>query len=165
MKIFWLVSLSSLITSVANAAGDTGLTEPGSKTAFVASPYQSEISFQSERLPAWQFGVRYNRELPYHDQWIDTIETYQSVDSVRISASRVILKNSSQRIFAAVQTSNDTQAAYSEWLYLPYNAGTAASVGWQIGELDSLKMAVEFQYREVSDTDISSLLLGVQYYF
>lgn len=165
MKMLWLMSLSVLFAPVALAGSDNLLNESDSKTAFVASPYQSEISFQSDRLPAWQFGVRYNRELPYHDQWVDTIETYQSVDSVRVSASRVILKNSTQRIFAAVQTSNDTQAAYSEWLYLPYNAGTAASVGWQIGELDSLKMAVEFQYREVSDTDISSLLLGVQYYF
>ena len=84
---------------------------------------------------------------------------------MRVSASRSLVKDSSQRIFAALQTSNDQQAAYSDWLYLPYNAGTAASVGWQIGELNSVKMAVEYQYREVSDKDINSLLLGVQYYF
>ena len=165
MKMLWLVSLSALFAPAVIAGDDNFLNESGSKTAFAASLYQSEISFKSDRLPAWQFGVRYNREMPYHDQWVDTITPSSSVDSVRVSASRIIIKNSSQRIFAALQTSNDTQAAYSEWLYLPYNAGTAASVGWQIGELDSLKMAVELQYREVSDTDISSLLLGVQYYF
>ena len=165
METFWRVSLLMMLSASALAAEDSLLAEKESKTAFVASPYQSEISFQSKRLPKWQFGVRYNREMPYHDQWVDSITSYQSVDSVRVSASRMILKNSTQRIFAALQTSNDTQAAYSEWLYVPYNAGTAASVGWQIGELDSVKMAVELQYREVSDTDISSLLLGVQYYF
>ena len=165
MKCFWLVSCLTLLSTLCHAGGSVLSDTKKSQPVYVASPYQSEISFRSQRLPAWRFGVRYNRELPYHDQWVDKISTYHSVDSVRVSASRSLLKDSSQRIFAALQTSNDQQAAYSDWLYLPYNAGTAASVGWQIGELNSVKMAVEYQYREVSDKDINSLLLGVQYYF
>lgn len=165
MKRSWHFGLLTLFTGIVVA---DELPLPGSeleKATYVASIYQSEISFQSKRLPAWEFGVRYDKEVPYHEQWVDSINAVQPIDSVKVSASRSIVKNSTQRIFAALQTSNDDRQALVDWLYVPANAGTAASVGWQIGNMDSLKMAVEYQYREVSDKDINSLQLGVYYYF
>lgn len=165
MKGVWLALLALLPVGCACAKGLVYASDKLEKTTFVASPYQSEISYQSQDLPAWQFGVRYDRTVPYHTQWLDSIYSYHIIDSVKLSASRRIIQHSTQRIFAEVQTSSNYQNGLVDWQTLPQNAGNAASLGWQIGDNRSINMAVKYEFRALRDIDINSLSLGVHYYF
>ena len=139
------------------------LTEPAA--VFLLSTTQSAVFIHSPKLPKWSFGVLYDRELPYHPMWIDSIDTYRPVDSLTLKASRVIAPAGKQRLFAAIQTSNNQNFASQNQVYLPANAGVAASLGWQVGKENSLNMAVEYEYREVGEQELQSIVLGVQYYF
>lgn len=138
---------------------------PDDSLAFLSSPQASAIRFKSALLPQWSFDVTHNRAVPGNLMWMDSISRHSPIDSIRLSASRTISDSSQQRIFASIQASNDFYTRSVDWVVLPGNAGVAASVGWFIGEVDSLNMAVEFEYREVGETDVNSLNLGVQYYF
>ncbi|MCW8109477.1 hypothetical protein OPS25_13285 [Alteromonas ponticola] len=129
-----------------------------------ANPVESVISYQTEFLPKWSFDLKFDRQLPDQSIWLDTIDQRSPIESVRISASRLISSNSSQRLFAAVQSSNHSDVD-DTFLLLPTNAGNAASFGWQLGEPESLSMALEFEYREVGEVDINTLMMGVQYAF
>lgn len=165
MKSVWLAFLVVFSIGDIHANDLVYTSEKLEKTTFVASTYQSEISYQSKDLPAWQFGVRYDRSVPYHTQWLDSINSYHVIDSVKLSASRRIIQHSTQRIFAEIQTSSNYQNGLVEWQTLPQNAGNAASLGWQIGDSRSVNMAVKYEFRALSDVDINSLSLGVNYYF
>ncbi|QJR80220.1 hypothetical protein CA267_005240 [Alteromonas pelagimontana] len=163
MKSTWsFVTIAMMVVANATAGEAEGIS---SITSLYASPYQTEISYRSKRLPKWSFGVKYNRKVNFHPLWVDSISENPSIDSIRLSAARMIPMTKSQRIFASVQTSNDHNFDVHDWVYLPANAGTAASLGWQLGASQDLNLAVEYEYREVGEVDISSLLLGVQYYF
>ncbi len=125
---------------------------------------ESAFSYQTELLPKWSFNLKYDRQQLDHGVWLDTINQHTPIESVRVSASRVISTSSPQRLFAALQSSRH-QDFDDSFLLLPTNAGNAAIVGWQLGEPDSLNMALEFKYREVGEVDINTLMMGVQYAF
>ncbi|NMH60482.1 hypothetical protein [Alteromonas ponticola] len=133
-------------------------------TIVYANQLESAISYQTELLPKWSFDLHYDRQLLDQTVWLDTINQRSPIDSVRVTASRSISSSSSQRLFAAVQSSNSSDVD-DTLLFLPTNAGNAASFGWQLGEPDSLNMALEFEYREVGEMDINTLIMGVQYAF
>lgn len=139
------------------------LTEPAA--VYLSFTTQSAVFIHSSRLPKWSFGVLYDRELPYHPMWIDSIDTYRPVDSLTLKASRAIASAGKQRLFAAIQTSNNQNFESQNQVYLPSNAGVAASLGWQVGKENSLNMAVEYEYREIGQQELQSIVLGVQYYF
>ncbi len=128
------------------------------------SHVESAFSYQTELLPQWSFDLKYDRQPLEHGVWLDTINQHAPIESVRVSASRVISTSSSQRLFAALQSSRH-QDFDNTFLLLPTNAGNAAILGWQLGEPDSLNMALEFKYREVGEMDINTLMMGVQYAF
>ncbi|MBU2977724.1 hypothetical protein [Alteromonas sp. C1M14] len=163
MKDYWPIGLLLIVSAVTFAEPNT---EPSDvNTRFVASPYQSEITYQSSRIATWQFGVRYNTERPFTPQWLYNLNDTNQYNSVQFFASRRVIQNQSHRIYAALQTSTDNPLTYADWIYLPHKVGSAASVGWQMGDLRSVTMALEYEYREVENKNINSLLLGVEYYF
>ncbi|RDV28140.1 hypothetical protein DXV75_04035 [Alteromonas aestuariivivens] len=130
------------------------------------SSYEVEFSFQSSALSKWSFDVQYDEMNPLQSTlWVDSIDDFTLVRSVTLSASRQLSLRLPQRIFASLQTSDSSYSPQTDWIYLPSNAGVAASFGWQFGDAESLKMAVEYKYREVGETDINALLLGVHYFF
>ncbi|WP_414829880.1 hypothetical protein [Alteromonas sp. H39] len=166
MENSWrLLAFAVLFSGLVMADNAPGGRVPAEQFPLLSTPQQSAISFRSALLPKWSFDVRHDRAIPYNSVWIDTIALHSPIDSIRLSASRTISSSSHQRIFASVQASNDFYTRSLDWLVLPGNAGVAASVGWFIGEVDSLNMAVEYEYREVGETDVNSLNLGVHYYF
>lgn len=131
----------------------------------VYTPYQSEIQYRTPLLPQWSFDLRYQREAPFSASWVDSISERSAIDSVRFSASRDVPYLRDQRIFASLQTSNDDMFSTADWMYLPSNAGVAASLGWQMGELHSFNMSVHYEYRQVGELNVKSLQVGVHYYF
>lgn len=162
----WRLLIIAVFLSGPVMANDSpGVPVSEAQLPLLSTPQASAISFKSDLLPKWSFGVRYDRAVPHDSVWIDRISTHSPIDSIRLSASRSIFASSHQRIFASIQASNDFYTRSLDWLVLPGNAGVAASVGWFIGEVDSLNMAVEYEYREVGETDVNSLNLGVHYYF
>lgn len=160
-----LLAFAVLFSGPVMADNAPGVAVPESRLPLLSTPQPSAISFRSALLPKWSFDVRHDRAVPHNSVWIDNISQHSPIDSIRLSASRTISASSGQRIFASVQASNDFYTRSLDWLVLPGNAGVAASVGWFIGEVDSLNMAVEYEYREVGETDVNSLNLGVHYYF
>lgn len=165
MQDYWLIGLLMVFSAAVNAEPSPNNEPTKVNTRFVASPYQSEITYQSPQLANWQIGVRYITERPFAPQWLYSRNLDNNYNSVRVFASRRILHNQSHRIFAALQTGTEDNMAYSSWIYLPHQVGSAASLGWQMGDLRSVSMAVEYEYREVENKNINSLLLGVEYYF
>ncbi len=166
MKGLLFLTVLAFIPGIALAAEQpvSALSDEG-HTRYISSPYQSSFSYRSPRIPLWSFGLRYDKELPYHPLWIDAIDSYRQVDSVRISASRALPYVSSMRVFAAIQTSNQQDYVSAREVYLPQNAGIAASLGWTLGNTEQFNMAVEYEHREIGELDVNSLVLGVQYYF
>lgn len=131
---------------------------------FSSPPQLMLVSYHTTLLPNWTFDVEYDRDfLPEH-LGADIINQHSPIDSLRLSASRRLTASSSQRIYASVQGSYE-QNFGENLLYLNSNAGMAASFGWQLGDRRSLNMAVEYEYREVGEFDINTLIMGVQYAF
>ncbi|MCW8090429.1 hypothetical protein [Alteromonas sp. ASW11-130] len=126
--------------------------------------FKSAFSYQTVLLPKWSFNLKFHRQLLGNGIWLDTVSQNTPIESVRVSASRLISSNSSQRLFAALQGSNHS-VIEEALLYLPTNAGNAASFGWQLGDQNSLNMALEYEYREVGEVDINTLMMGVKYAF
>lgn len=160
-----LLTFAVLLSGSVMANDSPGFPVPEKQLPLLSTPKPSAISFKSALLPKWSFDVVHDRAIPLNSVWIDSISQHSPIDSIRLSASRAISSSSQQRIFASFQASNDFYTRSLDWLVLPGNAGVAASVGWFIGEVDSLNMAVEYEYREVGETDVNSLNLGVHYYF
>lgn len=161
-----------LLYAFAGALSTSAFAEDGfnfkpisSQVDIVKQEYQADVFYKNYRLPNWSFGLKYEREMPYHPLWIDAIETYRPVDSIRLLARRALPTANSQRVFAALQTSNNQNYQSVQQVYIPDNAGVAASLGWELGDASRFNMAVEYEYRAVGELDISSIELGVKYHF
>ncbi|MEW9799059.1 hypothetical protein [Alteromonas sp. CYL-A6] len=126
----------------------------------------SAITFRSPRLPAWQLAVTRDEShlLPGSDAFFYQDITQHQALALRVS--RQLGPFYSQRIFATVQTSTINPGDALDWVVLPSTAGVAASLGWRLGDPNRLNMAVEIEHRNIgNDIDISSLRIGVHYYF
>lgn len=160
-----LLSIGIMQGSWAWAAAPLDIPAPASVTQVINSQYQTDMSFNSLRLPRWSFRVNVSRELPRDTVWIDEIDNLRPIDSIRLQAHRALDAAHSQRIFAALQTSNTHHYHTPNRVYLPDNAGIAAALGWELGQTETLNLAVEYEYREVGELELSSVVIGVQYFF
>ncbi|WP_018982715.1 hypothetical protein [Salinimonas chungwhensis] len=159
-----LFALWGIVPSLV-VAEEFDFTPVSSQIEIDKAQHQADVYYKNYHLPQWSFGLKYEREMPYHPLWIDAIDTYRPVDSIRLLARRALPTTKSQRIFAAVQTSNNQNFSSLQQVYIPENAGVAASLGWELGDVNRFNMAVEYEYRAVGELDISSIELGVKYHF
>ena len=139
-------------------------TEAVPNSALTLSHYGFWIN-RPQVAPAWSFNVHYIKPFELHPSGSAIVKTHTLPDTLTFSASRALPYFRSQRLFAAFQASNTSQLTLPAELYQLPNTGMAASFGWQLGRYNRFNMAVEYEYREVAEQDINSVLLGVQYYF
>ncbi|WP_218352187.1 hypothetical protein [Alteromonas lipotrueiana] len=161
-----LIATFNTITSASALANDFESAKPTAAPAELlsASNYQLWL-YRSQAMPKWSFDIKYDKAFLHHPAWASQLHSFGLPDTLRFSASRTLPYDRSQRLFAAFQTSNVQAVRLPVELYHISATGMAASVGWQLGEYQRFNMAVEYEYREVAEQDINSVLLGVQYYF
>ena len=163
MKRSYLLCIVAVLLSLTDKANANALAEDSYYPELSSHP--AVISFQSRLLPRWSFDFAYERVQPSSSVWADAVITAPQVDTLSVYASRQFSTYFSHRVIASLRASEPGDFQPSDLRYLSTDAGVAASLGWQLGDPDSLNMAVEYQYREVGDIDINSLNLGVHYYF
>ncbi|GGW81194.1 hypothetical protein [Alteromonas halophila] len=131
--------------------------------------YQSapeSVSFKSKKVPAWTVYVEQTPSsiVPLPTRLLP--DNQYQVQSLRVSASRALPSTFPQHLFASFRASPYNSNDYLDWLLIPSEAGMAATIGWRIGDPRRLNFAVEVEHRELGqDTNITSLLLGVHYFF
>ncbi|QPG05120.1 hypothetical protein IT774_13425 [Salinimonas marina] len=166
MKRLLFIGVLLAISSATALATEMESVGAGSATnsAFSFSHY-GLWSSRSQAAPAWSFDIEYDKPFFAHPAGATFLPDNSVPETLTFSASRALPYFRSQRLFAAIQASNSNKVRLPAELYQLSNAGMAASFGWQLGDYERFNMAVEYEYREVAEQDINSLLLGVQYYF
>ncbi len=124
------------------------------------------ISFKSTKLSAWTWQVQQQSSalIPLPTRLYASQP--DRVRSLRVSASRALGVRLPQHVFASLTASPYDASDYPDWILLPSEAGRAATFGWRLGDPQQLNMAIEVKHRELGlDKELTSLTIGVQYYF
>ncbi|GGF68046.1 hypothetical protein [Alteromonas lipolytica] len=125
------------------------------------------IEYQSKRLPEWNFSMEINRSYAerfgYDNRRVPV--TLIGLEAVSVSARRALPVESTQWIYATFRSTQYWLTPQASMMPLAGDSDRAASVGWQFGELRGFNIAVGYEYRDVGETDLNSLVMGVHYYF
>ena len=139
------------------------------ESPLVSSPAANDkyfIAYQSKRLPQWDFNVRMDRTdraEQYHPT--GTSNDLVGIQALSVSARRALPVSSPQWIYATFRSSQYSVTPEASSLPIAADSATAASIGWQFGEQEGFGLAVGYEYTDMGEVDINSVVMGVRYYF
>ncbi|MDC8830090.1 hypothetical protein [Alteromonas gilva] len=125
------------------------------------------IAYQSKRLPKWNFSLQVNRSYAarFGNLTPSVPIVVSGVRAYSLSAHRALPLNAPHWIYATIRSTQYTTSPQTQAMPLLGEHDRAASVGWQFGELQGFGMAVGYEYRDIGEEDVNSLVMGVHYYF
>lgn len=124
------------------------------------------ITFKSSKVPAWTWQVQQQPSALVPLPTLLYVGAPRRVQSLKFSASRALGNRIPHQVFASLAASPFNARDYRDWILLPSEAGMAATLGWRLGDPQQLNMAIEVKHRALGqDKELTSLTIGVQYYF
>jgi len=156
--------MKTLILSVYLLLILLGLLPPMCKAAGGDATY-GPIVFKSAKVAQWQLNSRFEQHAVDQLHGVESGFLYPERLSLSISARRPFLLGFDQQVYASFNTLKNPIQYSPEWRYNPDELGTYTKFGWLVGQPTGLNMAIEFEHREVRESENNALTIGVHYIF